>query len=410
MSDRVWFLAAGGKTVGPMSAERVCERISSGKVPPRTKAWKEGMAEWALVQEIADFKLEGGAVLALAEPPALPAREGAAPKPPANGGARPPRPAAPKPAAPAAPREAPPASKGLLGRATALLIPDDVPLSFAQPHRIERADCFRAFGLGLDRSRIALASFTVLGSVIPFFPLLGVGALSYQSREQVLGRETPGVRAALGFAWKNAGALVGVPLFLSVAMFTPVVLLAILSLFMKIPYAGPIGNGAIYGLHIALGAATLFLLLASALSWVFTPVIVAFEETTFRGTIQVLFDFVRRSALRVYTWAILPAIAFEAYALGVLLLLALAIAIPLGMNFAVLGLDGVMRGPGQVAGLVPALVPIALWIVAALVGFLGLLFSVQNALLSILYLGGRRGNDDLVTRDAWLARRTASSN
>jgi hypothetical protein len=297
-----------------------------------------------------------------------------------------------------------PERPGLLDRLRALRA-EPLPLSYAPPHRIEPADPWRAFALGHDRSRIAVAALAVLAGVVPFGGLVGATAQSYQSREQLRGRPAPGIRESFGFALRHAGASIAVPLVFAAASAAPLAALVVLSLFMKVPYAGPIGAGLLYGVHIALGAATLLPLVASAVSCAFAPVVIAFEETGFRGTIQVLLDFARRSTVRVVAWGLAPALALHAYAAGLVLAAVTSVAIPLVLNLLVIGPEGVAPGPEQLGGLGIALVPMALWIALVLVAAAGTVASVANALVSIVYLAGRAGNDDLPGRETALAPR-----
>ena len=57
-ATKVWYLAAGKKKVGPISTDRVRERVAAGKVPAGALAWKEGMNDWLPVDEIHELALE----------------------------------------------------------------------------------------------------------------------------------------------------------------------------------------------------------------------------------------------------------------------------------------------------------------------------------------------------------------
>lgn len=59
----------------------------------------------------------------------------------------------------------------------------------------------------------------------------------------------------------------------------------------------------------------------------------------------------------------------------------------------------------MVPGLEVGLIPMALWIGIFIMALFGVVLSVQTAVTSLLYLAGRPGNDDLPTRDHWLAMR-----
>src|SRR2546421_10678117 len=112
---KVWFLASGTKKIGPLSEARVLERIAEGKVSPKVKAWKDGMAEWTPVGSIPEFATTTPTlgVEAVEKPEPKPARLVAR---------------KPLGSSPAVARTA----------------------RFQQPHRIERPDLWRAFELGLD--------------------------------------------------------------------------------------------------------------------------------------------------------------------------------------------------------------------------------------------------------------------
>src|SRR5207302_10464357 len=56
---REWFLAAGAKKVGPMTRSRVLERIAGGRVPMKTKGWREGMEQWLPLAAIPELRAGG---------------------------------------------------------------------------------------------------------------------------------------------------------------------------------------------------------------------------------------------------------------------------------------------------------------------------------------------------------------
>ena len=45
-----------------------------------------------------------------------------------------------------------------------------------------------------------------------------------------------------------------------------------------------------------------------------------------------------------------------------------------------------------------------LWVGVFVSAVFSILVSVQNGILSLLYVGGREGNDERISRDTWLAR------
>ena len=46
-----WFYVEGGKSVGPISEDKLSGLIGEGKVSPETLVWREGMAEWKPCRE-----------------------------------------------------------------------------------------------------------------------------------------------------------------------------------------------------------------------------------------------------------------------------------------------------------------------------------------------------------------------
>jgi hypothetical protein len=60
---------------------------------------------------------------------------------------------------------------------------------------------------------------------------------------------------------------------------------------------------------------------------------------------------------------------------------------------------------GPIPGIWIGAIPAVLWLGLFILGLAALLASVQNGIWSLIYLAGRRGNDDLPPRDALLARR-----
>lgn len=52
---QVWHVSAGGKTVGPATAEQVRRSIAAGKVPLSAVVWKDGMADWLTLSHVPEF-------------------------------------------------------------------------------------------------------------------------------------------------------------------------------------------------------------------------------------------------------------------------------------------------------------------------------------------------------------------
>ena len=439
MNAKVWFLAAGKKKVGPISKGRVLQRVATGKVPQGALAWREGMEDWLPVTEISEFAgalaeadLEDSGLEAVAEAPtrtkATPRKQSspseALAKPEGKTKAKTKKASRPKlEAAPAAERAESSRAEG-----------------FRPLHRIERADVWRSFGLGLSRSRVTLTlavfgSTALVGGLIaglgalamqahvllalPFVLLaglsvyvlgcLGLGALSYSARCQLEERAAPTILEALSFARGKLAALTLTPFLLSVAWIVPLVALVLVTLLVKVPYLGPLGTGTLFGVHLTLSAATLFLLLTAAIGSLYTPVIVAFEETSVKDTFRVLLEFVKRSTARILLWGALPSLAQVPFT-GLVLGVGAAVLLPaLILVFGAAGGPQVGRwlasaGAGEppVAGLSVGIVPLMIWIGLFASAVTSILASVQNSMLSLLYLGGREGNDQLISRDSYL--------
>ncbi len=493
-----WYLKAGSKQVGPMTATRVRERLAQGKIPGRARAWREGMDEWDYIKDIPELsdRVEAGDVGAdgsdssseaparangaksktVALPKKRPSRDGHRTAPQKSPAAKKQNAVVRAPVkgkgsldkANAKARPAPKKSGGIMG----FLFPDELPLTFEQPYRMERKDMTGAFGLAMSVPRVKLLTLTmfvacclalaplaatfvhiILGGLVGLvcaplsyvFIQIAMGALSYQTRRQIETGETPSPTEALGFAKRHGLALAITPVLVGFLTGVPIVILGVLSALDLIPVVGPIFNGLIFGVHIALSAAALFLLVASSLIWVFGPVIVAFEESGVIATIKILFDLVRRSFVRLILWSLWPQFVYLFFAIAVLSVGATVIGVPLGIHTTLGGASAALGGAaiapspsfddvdwenmdledmesfndsgsdagfassaGATAiggGMIAAAIPTALWTALAVAAVIALLASAQNAITCLLYLGGRRGNDDLPTRDAWIAAR-----
>ncbi|WP_340536743.1 SPFH domain-containing protein [Nocardioides sp. GXZ039] len=66
-SSSAFFVAIGGQQVGPLERAELQEKITSGEVTRETLAWRDGMANWTPVSEIAEIRALFGAT-----PPPLP--------------------------------------------------------------------------------------------------------------------------------------------------------------------------------------------------------------------------------------------------------------------------------------------------------------------------------------------------
>lgn len=454
---RVWFLAAGQKKVGPLAAARVLARVAQGKVPADARVWRDGMDEWLPLHAVSEFQTEATVVPGRADaerPSSDDGRDRRAARAAVGAGklassgerkrikaavhAKADESTAPRTDARIGSKADAKSAAKLGTKAASAPRPAEAP--FAPAWRFERRDLWRAFGLGVDRRRATILLLTLLGAgvasglvtvvgkvagmihpllAVPFVlaaglasfaaAALGAGALSFHSRRQLEDAAPPTIGEAFGHALRHAASLTIPPLALSIAWVGPVLALGILALLVKIPYLGPIGTGLLFGVHIALGALTLYLLLTAGVASVFAPVVVGFEGTGVVDTFKRLLEFSRRATARVLLWSLLPGLAFVPFALLVLSLTALSLALPLGALGAVAGRDlaawfaSGMTTEAPLAGATVGLLPLAAWTGLTLAAALSVLGSVANSLVSHLYAAGRAGNDERPTRDAVLA-------
>jgi len=70
MTDKIWYVAEGGQSVGPMSAEEILKGLSSGRFNAQTLVFKQGMADWTAAGQVAELSRPAGATPAPA--PAVP--------------------------------------------------------------------------------------------------------------------------------------------------------------------------------------------------------------------------------------------------------------------------------------------------------------------------------------------------
>lgn len=73
-----WFIAMGDRSVGPMSASDVYDRIIAGELTWVSYVWKEGMGEWTRIADVPTFKAAvppPPAAKPKAQPPAPPPTE-----------------------------------------------------------------------------------------------------------------------------------------------------------------------------------------------------------------------------------------------------------------------------------------------------------------------------------------------
>ncbi len=71
-----WFIAVGEKSIGPMTASEIYDRVIAGELTWISYVWKEGMGEWARLADVPTFKAAvppPPAMKPKAQPPAPPA-------------------------------------------------------------------------------------------------------------------------------------------------------------------------------------------------------------------------------------------------------------------------------------------------------------------------------------------------
>ena len=55
MSDRMWYVAVDGQTVGPMSEAELVDALQAGTYAPNTQVYCEGVTEWASANSVPDL-------------------------------------------------------------------------------------------------------------------------------------------------------------------------------------------------------------------------------------------------------------------------------------------------------------------------------------------------------------------
>ena len=212
------------------------------------------------------------------------------------------------------------------------------------------------------------------------------------------------------------------------------------------PTVGPPAAGLTFGVDLALASLTLFLGVAASLAWHFVPSIVACEEQGPFGTVRALLGVVRTRIARIMLWPGRTSAALSALGLALVLLAALITVVPAALNASALGLDvsGLMSrsapsldstpdetdattelAPSSRLSRAPRFAPkpsllsqaatafkpgvglvgVVLWTALLFAIVAAILVSTANALVGLLYLSCRPGNDDLITRDSWIAQR-----
>lgn len=456
MGEKIWYLGSKKKTLGPMDSSRVRLYIDKGKTSAKTRVKREG-EEFRLLSEepyfrqslrtsvVTDDEVEldsnisdvantpesdrnaetyvnrealtveqvYGSPVEDVEAEEAPAEEKAAPKAPKKRA---------RAKAPASSGDGEPA--GFFDR----WLGGAPPLQYEQPYRLEKSDLWKSFSLGLDSARCKIAYMglivaIILGAVFGgitagamyIHPIVGLvfaflaaavqlaalnfalGALSYHSRCRLSGEEAPGVKEALGYAWSNVMTLAAVPFVMTLLPLIPIILLAIGALISKIPYAGPAITGLVFILHIFISLLAFLCSLAGGLSWVLCPIIVGFERTGVKETMQILFHFARTSLARFIFKGFWPNVGMAGFSLFVMFVGACVLAPT--MIVPTFGLSG-LPGTPHMIGVFFA----GIWMGLFSLVIISVILSTQNELLCRLYIAVRPSNDDLISRDAYMLK------
>lgn len=460
MSEKIWYLGSSKKTLGPMDSSRVRLYIDKGKTSAKTRVKREGEEFRLLSEEpyfrqslrtskvteeeveldsnISDIAnhAEGDRnaetyvnqeALTPEQVYGSPVEEVAEEVTEAPQKKEKPAKKAPK-AAKMRARSAPPPSGdgepvGFLGR----WLGGSPPTNYEQPYRLEKGDLWKSFSLGLDSARCKIAYMglivsmvlgaifggitfgamqihAIVGLVFAFLAMavqlatlnFALGALSYHSRCRLSDEETPGVKEALGYAWSNVMTLAVVPFVMTLLPLIPILMLAVAALITKIPYAGPALTGLLFILHILLSLLAFICSLAGGLSWVLCPIIVGFERTNIKGTMQILFHFARTSLARFFFKGFWPNLGMAGFSLFVLFVGACVLAPT--MIVPTLGFS--IPGTPHMIGFFFA----GIWISLFSLLMVAIILSTQNELLCRLYIAVRPSNDDLISKEAYLLR------
>jgi uncharacterized protein (TIGR00266 family) len=76
MSDKMWYVAIDGSSVGPMSQAELIQALQSGKYTPQDFVFTEGMQGWVPAAQVSE--LQASPAPGAAPPPPVPARRGVA--------------------------------------------------------------------------------------------------------------------------------------------------------------------------------------------------------------------------------------------------------------------------------------------------------------------------------------------
>ncbi|MDF1662634.1 MAG: hypothetical protein P1V97_12735 [Planctomycetota bacterium] len=368
-----WYLGSKKKPVGPMTAAKVHKYIEKGKTSSKTRIRRGEDGEWILLYEEPYFQdaLESASNDGVAEaededmtPFASDVMDAVEEAPQAQPVA--PAKKAPKPKKRAAPSVDDDGEKKGLAAFFAGTASEP---SYDPGYRFEKRDVWRAFSAGMTKTRVLFAfiiliAVSVIGGVFagiagigamihPVAALIamglgfavmisvanmGLGALSYHTRMALEG-ETLGVKDCFRFAFQNYAPLTMVPFVSTLLPMIPLILLVILAFIAKIPYVGPVGTGLVFVIHILLGGLTVLFLTMAGVSWVFTPVLVAFGQDTVKGTLKALLGFLKTAAVRFIFRSFWPSLGFSGFAFLVMFIGNGIVMVPVVMTLGASGGD-----------------------------------------------------------------------
>lgn len=367
-----WYLGSKKKPVGPMTATKVRKYIEKGKTSSKTRIRKGDDGDWVLLYEEPYFQ----DALQSASSDGVPEDDGEDVQPFASDvvdaieeDAPPPK-APPKKASKAPKKKAKASADGEKKGLASFFDGEDSEPSYDPGYRFEKRDVWRAFSAGMTKTRVLFAFMilmvlAVIGavfaglagigmmihSVVAFIALglgfavmisvgnMGLGALSYHTR-MALDGENIGVKDCFRFAFQNYAPLTMVPFVSTLLPMVPLILLVILAYIARIPYVGPVGTGLVFVIHILLGGLTVLFMTMAAVSWIFTPVLVAFGQTTVKGTLKALLNFLKTAAARFLFRSFWPSLGLSGFAFLVMFIGGYVVMVPVILTVSAQGGDG----------------------------------------------------------------------
>ena len=61
MTDKIWYVAEGGQSVGPMGVAEIRQGLSSGRFDSQPLVFKQGMADWTPAGQVPELSGPVGA-------------------------------------------------------------------------------------------------------------------------------------------------------------------------------------------------------------------------------------------------------------------------------------------------------------------------------------------------------------